>query len=237
MLRSLALASALLAPRVVDATCAVANPKPFVLTPPNTVIEDGGGVLVMSTGYPERDRDVAAEPTWGFVGAGKRVKPTIDVLAPGLDVYRLPDSSASEVVLESGTHARIVAVRRSAVRDASRLPAPVVQSIDTIEDFTNPRFQSVVTTVHLPTPAPAGAAMLVIYRVDEHGARKPVAFGAVRDGDRDVIVYHSAHCTIQPYGTELPAVGTRAVVAWIDRSGRASAPSKAVDIVIGKSSR
>ena len=234
MLRYLVVATALLAPRVVDATCAVANPKPFVLTPPNTVIEDGGGVLVMSTGYPERDRDVAAEPTWGFVAAGKRFKPTIDVLAPGLDLYRLPESSATEVVLESGTHARIVAVRRSGVRDATRLPAPVVQSIDTVEDFTDPRFESVVTTVHLPTPAPAGAAMLVIYRVDDRGVRKPIAFGAVRDGDREVIVYHSGHCTVEPIGTELPAAGTRAVVAWIDRSGRASAPSKAIDVVIGR---
>jgi hypothetical protein len=235
MLRYLVVAMAIsFAPRVVDATCAVASSKAFVLTPPNTVIEDGGGVLVMATGYPVRDRDIAAEPTWAFVAAGKRIKPTIDVLAPGLDLYRLPESSATEVILESGTHARIVGVRRSVVRDASRLPAPVVQSIDTVEDFTDPRFGSVVTTAHFPTPAPAGAAMLVIYKVDDHGVRKPIAFGAVRDGDREVIVYHSAHCTVQPAGTEQPIPGTRAVVAWIDRSGRTSAPSKAIDVVIGR---
>jgi len=106
------LASALLAPRVVDATCAVQTANAHVLTAANTVIEDGGGVLVMSTGFPDRQRDVAAQPGWRFVAGGKRVKPTIDVLAPGLDVYRLPDSTASELVLETETHERLVVIRR-----------------------------------------------------------------------------------------------------------------------------
>jgi len=77
----------------------------------------------------------------------------------------------------------------------------------------------------------------VIYSVDEHGARKPMAFGDVHGGDRDVIVYHSGHCTVEPFGTQPPATGARVVVAWIDRSGRASEPSKPIDIVAGRSSR
>jgi hypothetical protein len=210
---------------------------PQVVTPEGTVIEDGGGVIVQATGIPDKDKDAANQPGWRFVAAGKRLAPVIAPLAPGLAVYVLPQSTDDNLVLESDKHEREISIRRSSTRDAARLPMPVVASIDSLEDSSMPRFATATTTVHFPTPAPKGAFAVVIYGVDHHGDRTAYSFGTVREGDRDVVVYHSGHCTFLPTGTKMPAAGEPVAVAWIDKSGRVSAPSKEIDVVTAKGSK
>ena len=210
---------------------------PRVFTSEDTEIEDGGGVMVIASGAPEGTKDAANQPSWRFVAGDRRLAPVIRQLAPGLDVYRLPDSPATTLVLETDKHERQVAIRRSATRGAPRLPMPVVASIDNLSDFAGSRSAATTTTVHFPTPAPKGAVAVVIYGFDKRGTRTAYSFGAVREGDRDVVVYHSSRCIWLPAGSRMPAAGERAAVAWIDRSGRVSEPSKAIDVVTAKALR
>jgi hypothetical protein len=236
MLRYVALASLVLAPKAVDAKCAMESAAPHVLTQPDTVIEDGGGVLVLAGGYTS-DGDTANQAAWRFVTGGKSIKPVVTVLAPGLDLYAMPDSPDATVTLETDKHERVVEVRRSTTRAASRLPAPVVASVVTLADAGSVRFRTDSTSVHLPTGAPPGAVALIVYGVSAGHRTSAYSYGAVREGDRAILVYLVAHCTFPPPGARQAGPGEHVVVAWIDRSGRISEPSQPIEVVAGKAPR
>jgi len=220
-----------LAPATLDAKCAFVEPKSQVITPADTVIEDGGGVLVVATGYPRDNEESDKQPTWRFAASGKRFEPVMERLAPGLVVYKpAPGLTASAFVLENDKHQPQIAVKRSDTRNAPKLAAPVIRSVDAMQADRG-RFSSTSVTVHLPAPAPSGAMLLVIYGVDERGNRTARSYGQVHAGDKDVIVYHSGHCSFPPKGTLSSAPGETVAVAWIDRSGRASEPSRPINVV------
>lgn len=214
--------------------CAVPTLAVRSMTNPNTVIEDGGGVIVAAVSSfgsmpnsEEIARDKADEPdveirsSWSFLVAGKRVTPKIDKLAPGLAVYRLPVQASTTYVLETGTHKSIVTVRRSPDRDASVLPAPVVVGggAASIEGF---RFNSTFVTVHLATTPPKGSAMLVAYGPDG----RPRSFGAITPVSKDVQVWRTRGGCEHPIAGEIAtSAGDTITVAWLDESGRLSAKS------------
>jgi hypothetical protein len=220
-----------LGPTPARAKCAFVEPAPHVLTPADTVIEDGGGVIVMATGFARSDDDEPEKQiTWRFANAGKRLSPHLDQLAPGLVVYRLPASGLG-YTLEDDKHTNLVTVKRSDTRNAPKLAPPVIRSAD-VSTTDHGRFTMTAVTVHLPTAAPTGAFAMVIYGVDANGARTARSWGLVRAGERDIMVFHQGHCSFPPRGTVETHHGDSVAVAWIDRSGRVSDPSAAINVVV-----
>jgi hypothetical protein len=212
--------------------CAVMDPSAMPVTLKDAVIEDGGGVIV-GIGYTGEKSsggsEVVTQPGWRFRDGGKLVAPTIDKIAPGLAVYRLPASKTQTYVLENDKHIAIVAVRRSKDRDAAVLPAPMPTGAEHAT-FVSPRDRSESVTLHLIAPAPRGALALVVYGPD--GA--PRSFGPVADNAKDVVVYRSrGRCELAVPGEVATHAGERITVAWLDASGRLSATSRAIEITEG----
>jgi hypothetical protein len=220
---------ALLAPVPANAgECAVMDPTATPVTLNDSVIEDGGGVVVGIgfTGQKTHGGDIVTQPGWRFRDGGKLVAPTIDKIAPGLAVYRLPASMSQTYMLENDKHAAVVTVRRSKDRDAAVLAAPMPTGGEHMAVVT-PRDRSDFVTVHLIAPAPRGAMALVIYGPDG----TPRSFGPVPDNAKDVVVYRSrGRCALDVPGEVATHVGDHVSVAWLDLSGRLSARSRAIEI-------
>lgn len=223
--------------------CPLPTLSATALTKPDAVIEDGGGVIVALqsnfgqnvTGeeIPNTDPAITSpnlvvRSTWRFRDGAKLVAPSIDKIAPGLAVYRLPTSSASAYVLETGAHKSMVAVRRSPDRDASKLGPPIVSGGNLTTTEGGRRFSSATfVSIHLPSLPPRGASLMIAYGAD-NVAR---SFGRVVGNSKDVTVWISGGgCTFPIPGEIATAVGDTITVAWLDESGRLSARSVPIEI-------
>jgi hypothetical protein len=206
---------------------------PQSMTSQGTVIEDGGGVMVHA-GLGEdpggaRLPDVTHQTAWRFRDGTKLVAPTIDTIAPGLSVYRLPATGAN-LVLENDKHVAITRVTRSADRGAALLPAPMPTSIDW-ERRTSFRSSTDLVTVHLIAPAPAHAAAMIVYGPDKVAR----SWGVVTRGGKDVIAYETGgRCSMAIPGNTSSNVGDHVTVAWVDASGRVSAASRDLEVTAAK---
>jgi len=230
-----AVAAVLVAPPVDAGPCAVPTIGAVSATKPNAVVQDGGGVIVTLGRVDGPSDEVVRAPVsdvsrddWRFVDGGKLVKPTIDKIAPGLAVYRLPDSKSTSYVLETAKHTKIVSVKRALDRGTTVLPAPVVVGGGQV-DF--PPMQrgggGSVVTVHLVAPAPKGAFVLIAYGPD--GVAR--SSGTPEPGSKDVSIWHTRdRCETEAPGTLPSSIGEKITVAWLDESGRLSAKSAPIEI-------
>lgn len=206
---------------------------PQSMTPADTVIEDGGGVMVHAAlgdaQGNERLPDVTHQTAWRFRDGTKLVAPTIETIAPGLSVYRLPPAGA-KLVLETDKHAEITHVKRSADRGAALLPAPMPTSIEW-ERRTSFRSSTDLVTVHLIAPAPAHASAMIIYGPDKVAR----SWGVVTHGNKEVVAYASGgRCSMAIPGNAPSNLGDRVTVAWVDASGRVSAASRDLEVTAAK---
>jgi hypothetical protein len=214
-----ALLFAVLASSPADAKCAMSHLRPTVVTTGGIIA--GGGFLVatVQAPYDVKDEGEAAQPTWQVEAGGTKFLPTIDTLAPGLVVYRVP--MAGDAVLLDG--ATVVAKLTATKGNPAPLAAPKVKAIR--HDKRLGRRASAYTKVTLDGAPPAGAVALVL--TDAKGTAR--SYGLV-ESDTEITVYAHARCGVVPNNTIESKSGDKVKVFWVDQSGRVSAPSKAITI-------
>jgi len=219
----LATVAALLAltPTTAAADCAMWGLAPKVMNADLGVPQDGG-ILVVAAALQQGalDKgDVAVQPGWRFRGAKGLVKPSIEPLAPGLAVYRLPTTGA--VVLEDTKHA-VVAQATGLTEPRARLATPKVASIRFESSLG--RHSATTVTVTLDGAPPAGAVVLVV----ADGKGVPRSWGYVTSST--VTAYSSGDCHALPNGTVLSQAGDQVSVFFVDNTGRKSGASKLITI-------
>ncbi len=188
----------------------------------DTAISQDGGILVAASREaqgPLDKGDVAVHLDWRFRGATGLVKPTIEMIAPGLAVYRLP--ATGPIVLEDAKHS-VVAKATGVAAAKERPAAPRVTSIR----YTNllHRRSRTMVTVTLDAAPPAGTVALVL----ADGKGVPRSWGFVTGAKVDV--YSSGDCVALPNGTLPSTSGDKVSVFFVDDAGRKSDASKVTTI-------
>jgi uncharacterized iron-regulated membrane protein len=193
-----------------------------VATKPGTEIPSDGGILVATTWTTSADKPMSENPVQpGWRLRGKTLTaPKIDVLAPGLAVYRVAFDGQAAMELENEQHEVVVNVTASTVKPAA-IPVPKVKSI--VYTATLSRHSSQTATATLTADPPAGAVAIVI--VDDKG--EATSWGGVVPG-RVQTPYSHADCAMLPNGSSAP--GGTVTTFWVMADGRRSEPSKAIKI-------
>jgi len=224
MHRFLLVAAALaLAPQAAAGDCASAPLQAKVVTKAGAEIPSDGGILVASTytsGPVAEKNEDAVQSGWRLRGK-KLTAPKIDVLAPGLAVYRVVFDGPAAVELEDADH-KVVATVTASKAKATAIAAPKVKSL--VFTQTMSRHSSQVATVQLSADPPAGATALVL--VGQKG--KATSWGEVVPG-RVQAPYAHDDCAMLPNGSSAPVAGEAVTLFWVFPDGRrseASAPVK-----------
>ncbi len=231
MTRSLLIAACVIsvAPRVAAGDCAFTPLHAVVVTRPDATIPSDGGILVATTyeAGSAKDKDEnAVRPGWRLRGK-TLTAPKIDVLAPGLAVYRITfGSQTAPVELEDEDH-KVVAKVTGSKAMLARLAPPKPTSI--VYSATMSRHSSQSITATLDADAPAEAFAIVI--ADAKGNAR--SWGNVSKGKVQYPYSHS-DCGMLPNGTNPPAAGDLVTLYWVTADGRRSEPSKPIKMV-GKS--
>ena len=221
MLKLAALAAFVVsAPSIAAGDCAFSGLAPQVLAAEASVPPDGG-ILVGALPKPDGSLDpgdAAVQRGWRFRGV--KAKPTIDVLAPGLAVYRLPASDVS-VVLENDKQA-VVATTRGTKDKRAPLAAPKVKAISYQQHVSRRMTEQVI--VELDGEPPPNAVALVI--ADAKGT--PRSWGRING--RAVTAYASHSCIALPNGTVGSKTGDQVILYFVDGAGRKSDATKPIAI-------
>ncbi|MEO8703014.1 MAG: hypothetical protein ABI867_23410 [Kofleriaceae bacterium] len=208
-----------LVPAPAVAKCARMGLAPSVLTPADSAITIGGGIVVGATdaqGDQLDPGDVAVQPTWRF--AGVATAPVIDLIAPGLAVYRLP-ATATKATLEDAKHG--VRVRVTVGDDKPLvLDAPKPKAIKHTAGMGRRPFTHIV--VELREAIPPGAIAIVL----ADAAGKPRSWHRVDAGAMTASVFDISRCRVLPNGTIESKGGDLVTLFWVDRAGRKSPASK-----------
>ncbi len=207
------------------AKCAMVAIVAKPITPVNTAIAPGGGILVGLT-HDGRGGTVpnVEQPTWRIKQGGKTTEPKIKLLAPGLAVYEITGDGS---LLDAKGKTLV------AVKGGKQLPAlatPTLKAAVLITDDGENMRWGVSSTLEIETvaDAPAGVIGVIIYQ-----AGKPLNW-LVKAGSRVGTFRSGGHCANDLPGTSLPIFGGEITVAWFDGSGRVSAPSAALAIKVTK---
>jgi hypothetical protein len=220
----LALAALVASSAPADAKCAMGHLAPRVLTKQAFA---GSGIVVATeqVDYDVEDKGDAMQPTWQLEVGGAKSAPKIDMLAPGLAVYRLP-AAGGDASLVAGT--KVIAKVTLLRGQPKQLVAPKVKSI--VHNKTIGRRSSAFTTVTLDGPPPENMVALVL--ADAKG--KARSFGMVVDaGAVQLDVYAHSRCGVVPNDTIESKIGDTVTLFWVDASGRVS-PATAAIKVTGK---
>ena len=212
---AIAVACLLATPALAAADCAMLGLVPKVLNDGSTITADGGFVVaaVSEDRGPIAKGDVAADTGWLL---GKKQKPAVIKLAPGLAVYQT-GGVATELLDGTKPVARLAGVAK---RD--RLEAPKVTTI--LYEHRRGRRMVSRVIVQLET-VPPGAVALVL--ADDKG--KPRSFGLVKGTTVDAFL--SRDCLVLPNGTVPSETGDSVKLAFVDDAGRLSASTAAIKIV------
>ncbi len=205
-----------------QAKCAMVEIAAKPLTPANTAIAPGGGILVGLTynGRNGGERDVE-QPTWRIKQGSKSSAPTIKVLAPGLAVYEI--TGAGSLLDAKGK--TLVTVKGG--KPLPKLATPTLKTAAATSDEGTSRWGSSSTLeIETTADAPPGVVGVIVYQ-----AGKPIHWEAFeKDGSKRATTFRSGgHCSNDMPGTSVPTTGD-VTVAWFDASGRVSAPSAALAI-------
>jgi hypothetical protein len=203
------------------ADCALMGLAPKLMTPAGATLAPDGGIVVGAESVERdslRDGDVAVQEAWRFVVPMGTIEPAIEVLAPGLAVYRASVVDALELCDDAG--ACVKTTRATAPR--TLLAAPKIKSIKYDAPLSKRRIVRV--EVVLDGPPPPGVTALVL--ADAKGAARSwgPAVGSV------FYPYLSRDCLALPNGTVGSAKGDKVTLFWVDDSGRRSARTPALTI-------
>lgn len=215
-----ALALAFVVPGHADADCALIGLVPKVLSAPDVVLADDGGIVVgaIAEDRAPLDRgDVAVQKAWRYVLPRGAFEPGIEALAPGLAVYK---TGAVVLDLRNGKGETLARATRGGKRD--KLAAPAIKSIR--YDAPISRRQVVKVEVTLDGQVPAGAIALVLADAKGQPRSWTKAEGTV------LTPYYQRDCLTLPNGTVPSKKGERVTLFWVDASGRKSAFTKPMTI-------
>lgn len=226
-----------------DAKCARVLLEPRVLTHAADKIPANGGILVGydSTTDGGADRfaghDPAVNDDWLLVSGARKLRPKIEVLAPGLAVYQVRPFTrlrAGKLALRDGGAGRaLLGTWRIGKAQPSALAAPQPRSIASVTTTGNNlgrgRMDTTITTLELSAAPPPGAVAVIAYR-GSGAAATPIAWARVTAGAADAIqLYRSpGRCGTEPDGLIAPAAGESIALAWVDAFGRRSPRSAAI---------
>lgn len=152
---------------------------------------------------------------------GTQSAPSIDTLAPGLAVYRLPPRATSVKLVAGKT---TIATATTSKAKPADLSAPRVTTVR--HERTLGRRPSAYTRVMLDGGVPAGMAALVL--ADAKG--KARSFGLVDPTSNEITVYAHSRCGTVANNTVESSVGDKVTLRWVDQSGRLSPPSKVIRV-------
>ncbi len=220
-----ALVPAGFASRAASADCAAAELQTTVVTPQGAEIPSDGGILVASTFQtgPRQEKDgEAVRPGWRLRGK-KLTAPKIDVLAPGLAVYRVTfDGKAAPVELEDEEH-KVVAKVAGSKAKVAQLAAPKVKKVSFSATMSRHSSQSIQATLVGEAPPEAYAVVIA----DAKGTAQ--SWGRVAKGLVQFPYSHS-DCGMLPNGTTVAAVGSMVTLSWVTADGRRSEASKPIKL-------
>jgi hypothetical protein len=198
----------------VQATCAMVPLTTHVVR--DAKVPTGGGLMV-TTGpdggpKPKGGGWNPVNAAWRFRSGGTLHVPDIELLAPGLAIYRLPKGVRSAELVDGKTVLGKLTVTADKV---ALLPAPKVKKLHQTTSYER-KGNSTRMVAELVGEPPAGAVALVV--ADAKVAR---SYGAVGK-HHTVVVYDHHPCTQDPTGTVLSSDGDQLRLYWLDQAGRAS---------------
>ena len=217
-----------LSPAVARADCALIGVAAAVLSHRGAVLPRDGGIVVGGVATPRGELDpgdVAVQRTWRLRIGTRSVSPVIEVLAPGLAVYKLP-ADAADAELEDASHAVVEKVTTTAEK-VDHIPAPRIRRI-VFDKQTTRRGESVHVMIELDGDAPKTAIAIVL--ADAKG--RPRSWRVVDGGS--LYAYSQGECQTLANGTIPSNPGDRVTVFWVDEAGRRSAASRSFVIAANK---
>ena len=225
MYRFVLVAAALaIAPRAAAGDCASMPLQAQVVTKAGAEIPSDGGILVATTwtnGPMNEKTENPVRSGWRLRGK-KLTAPKIDVLAPGLAVYRVTFDGQAAMELEDEEHEVVATVTVSKAKVAA-IAAPKLKSFVFVAAMS--RHSSQIGTATLTADPPAGAAALVV--VNAKG--QPTSWSSAVNG-RVQTPYAHNDCAMLPNGSSAPVVGETVTMFWVMTDGRRSEPSKAIKV-------
>lgn len=225
MHRALLVVAALaVAPKSAAGDCASAPLRAQVVTTAGAQIPSDGGILVATsytTGAMVPKAEDPVQPGWRLRGK-KLLAPKIDLLAPGLAVYRVVFDGKATIELENDAHEVLVNVTPSTAKTTA-LPAPKLKSVVFTAQMA--RHSSQFAAATLAEDPPVGAAALVL--VNAKG--QATSWGSVAAG-RVQTPYAHNDCAMLPNGSSAPIVGETVTMFWVASDGRRSEPSKPIKV-------
>lgn len=207
----------------VHADCAVMGLAPKVVSAPDTITPADGGVVVAAVSEERGSLDPgdpAVQSSWRMRIGADLIKPPIDMIAPGLAVYRIAAANTFKVELVDGKQ-QVLASVRTKRSSGDPTPAPKIKRAWFVERHS--RHGGAAVTVELED-APAGMIALVL--ADDKG--KPRSWTLA--GGTVLSPYAQADCAPLPNGTVPSKAGDKITLFWVDAMGRASLASKPITV-------
>lgn len=213
-----------LSPDLAAADCAAMPLGAQVVTKPGAEIPVDGGILVATTYQADVKGQTVEDPVrpgWRLRGK-KPLAPKIELLAPGLAVYRVAFEGTAARELEDENQKVVATVKPSTAKLAT-VPAPKVKSLVFKQTLSRHSWQA--ATASLAEDPPTGAVALVL--VDAKG--KAFSWGDVQAG-REQTPYSHSDCAMLPNGTRAPTGDEKVTMFWVMADGRRSPASKPVKV-------
>jgi hypothetical protein len=206
------------------ADCAMTGLAPRVVSAPDVVVPADGGVVVaaVSEARGALDQgDPAVQSGWRMRIGADLIKPPIDMIAPGLAVYRIAAVNTFKVELVDAKQQTVASVRTKR-SGGDPTPAPKLKRAWFVAQHSRHGGSAVTVEVE---DAPAGAIALVL--ADDHG--KPRSW-TLATGATTLSPYAQADCVVMPNGTIPSKAGDKITLFWVDAMGRPSVASKPITV-------
>lgn len=214
------------------AKCAMTGLSPEVKTAHDATLPADGAIVVAATSEPNGATDpgdVAEQKEWKLRVGKAEHAPVIELVAPGLALYRWPASATATTTIELADRSGNVlrTTKLDPAHEVAKLRAPNVKRVTWSQRRSGGRGTITKVVAELAGKPPAGAIALVI--TDARGTA--LSWGEP-DQTSTVGVFAPARCETLPNGTVEPAPRQRVKLFWVDRVGRKSPPSRT--FVVGK---
>ena len=214
------------APHVVAADCAFVGLSPKVITPAGTVVPGDGGIVVaaMPDSQGRLDPGDPAVRSWKIRIGSDTVKPPVDVIAPGLAVYRVAAANVFQVELVTDK-GEVVATVKPSRTTGDALAAPSIKRA--WFERTGSRHGAQQVAVELGGARPAHVVALVL--ADAKGT--PKSWTTIADttaAGSPLFPYQARDCQALPNGTTPTKSGDTVTAFWVDAGGRRSPVSKPI---------
>ena len=207
-----------------DAKCRAIPLSPVVLTPDHsTLMVDGGIVVGAQSDFVREDfpdGNVVVQKGWRFRSGKTVAEPTIEIIAPGLAVYRHA-ATGGQLDLEDANQKRLV-MAHVAKDTPGPLAAPKVTKLVARKVVS----RRSTTTVEVVLDGAPPKDVVAIVAVDAKG--KPISWSRV-EGPK-LFVYRNQTCEMVSDGTVEPKAGEKVTLFWVDVMGRKSPATKPIGI-------